>query len=148
RDGFHANFEHDVHLAGDTRPRAAHRCAAPPPGSGREHTQPYGALPGWANARAKICYTGGRPASRTSCGGKFVTCRCRPASYKLPATLGWGAHSPPAVVRPRATSNSESSGTSIASSVKPKEPATTRSGISGSADSGVPGRPTITLTTQ
>src|SRR5262249_42960570 len=67
--------------------------------------------------------------------------------------LPQGARCPPVhslapVVRPRAMSNSLSSGTSIAKSVKPKAPAMTKNGISGSDDSGLPGWPTSTLMTQ
>src|SRR5262249_17983782 len=46
---------------------------------------------------------------------------------------------PGPVVLPSATSNSLTSGTSIAATAKPKAPAMARSGLSGSAVSGEPG---------
>jgi hypothetical protein len=53
-----------------------------------------------------------------------------------------------AVVRPNATSNSLSSGTSIAAIVKPKAAASVRNGTSGSAESSVPGFAMRTFVTQ
>src|SRR5262249_25563004 len=64
-----------------------------------------------------------------------------------PVTPTNPAHSPPAVVRPRATSNSLSSGTSIAAIVKLNTPPITRNGASGSLDSCVIGLPMVTLVT-
>src|SRR5262245_33611524 len=57
------------------------------------------------------------------------------------------SYSPPPVVRPRATSNSLSRGTSMAHTVKPNEPATSKEGSNGSADSLEPGLATRTLVT-
>ena len=53
-----------------------------------------------------------------------------------------------AAVRPRATSNSARSGTSIAAMASPNEAPKDRNGINGSADSSVPGLAIRTVTTQ
>ena len=68
------------------------------------------------------------------------------ASRKHGGLRGWD-HSPTVLVRPTATSNSLTRGTSMAARQKPNAPPVTRNGMNGSVDSPVPGRPMRMLVT-